>query len=234
MVFTLFTTATGLGVTTENEISWEQSVNTPLGSGMTLFAFVGGVDSQSPSITSAILSASEKSPTLPTQVFSTAVEVTGPGGSSFPSGWITYLHDPFVSITTTGTVTGTITEGFDEDVGRMQGMSAIISGASGSLDGATPYVSQNTQWPGFAISNTHLTAISGSLLLDMCISESSNHNDHVVGTNQNKFGDILFGGPKISTSFRQTTAPGSYELSRSGCGGPFAGVTLISLALENG
>ena len=229
----LLTIATGVGLTSENEISWNHAAETPVGSGTTLLVFVGGIDSQKPSVVSATLSGSEKSPTLPTQTLSTVIEATGAGGSSFPNGWITYVNNPFNTVTATGIVTGTVTVGFDETVGRMQGLSAIISGTSGAFDGVPVFTAQNTQWPGFAISHTHSTTAAGTLLVDLCISESSTHNDHIVGAGQTKFGDVLFGGPKISTSLEVTTTTGSYELSRSGCGGPFAGVSLISVALES-
>jgi hypothetical protein len=229
--FRLITTATGVsGITTSNKISWEQEAQQPLASGTMLLVFVGGVDSEKPSVSSVTLSNSPLSPGLETQVLSTAIEATGAGGSSFPSAWVGYLYEPFAS--GTSLVTGTITVEFDEDVGRMQGMSAIVSGTSGVFDGGAMSISQHTQLPDFGLAAEYLTRGNGSLLVDMCVSESSNHNGHFVGPNQNKFGDVFFSGPKLSTSFKQTGASGTYPVSRFDCGGPFAGVTLVTFALE--
>lgn len=232
MTFLVITTATGTtGVTTENQISWEQVVEAPLTSGTMLLAFVGGIDSQKPGLVSIVLSASEKSPSLPTVPLTTAIEVTGAGGSSFPSAWISYLNAPFELAT--GTVTGTITATFDEDVSRMQGMSAIVSGTNGLFDGSPMSITQHTQLPDFTISGSYTTSTPGSLLVDMCLSESSNHNGHDPGPDQNKFGDVFFSGPKFSTSYKQAAGAGDYTVLRSDCGGPFAGVTLVTLALES-
>jgi len=226
----IVTTATGVqDLSTENQISWEQVVDAPVGSGTMLLAFVGGVDSQRPSITSATLSGSAKSP-LPEVPLTTAIEVVGAGGSSFPSAWISYLGSPFASVT--GTVTGTITMTFDDEIGRFQGMSAIVSGTNGQLDSASS-ITQHTQPPGFDITNTHLTTTTGVVLVDMCISESSNHNDHIVGTGQERFGLVVFSGPMFSTSARPAGQDeGAFELVRSGSGGPFAVLNLIVCPLD--
>jgi len=227
--FLILTTATGtLSENTENQISWEQPVEAPLGDGTLLLAFVGGVDSQKPSLVSSTLSGTALSP-MPEVPLTTAIEVTGPGGSSFPVGWVTFRDEPFVNVT--GNVTGTITMTFDEDVGTMHGMSAIVSGTNGQLDGASS-ITQNTQVPGFSITNAQSTATTGTLLVDMCVSESSNHTDHIVGAGQTSFGDVLFSGPKLSTSLRSAGAGQVHEMVRSGCGGPFAGVTLVTVAME--
>jgi len=227
----IVTTATGVqDLSTENQISWEHVVDAPIGDGTILLAFVGGVDSERPSITSATLSGSAKSP-LPEVPLTTAIEVVGAGGSSFPSAWISYLGSPFASVT--GTVTGTITMAFDEDIGRFQGMSAIVSGTNGQLDSVSS-ITQHTQPPGFDITNTHLTTTTGVVLVDMCISESSNHNDHIVGAGQERFGIVPFSGPMFSTSARPSgQTGGAFELVGSGSGGPFAGATLVVLALES-
>jgi len=230
--FLLLATASGTtSVTTENQISWEQEMEVPLGSGTIILAFVGGIDSQTPVLLSTTISASEKSPSLPTVPLTTAVAVTGPGGSSFPSAWISYLYEPYPSIT--GTVTGTITAVFDEDIGRMQAVSAIISGTNGNLDGNPSFITQHTQLPEFTISGSHTTTTSGALLVDVCVSESSNHNRHIPGPGQVIFGDVLFNGPKISTSLKHAAGSGDYEILRSDCGGPFAGVTLAIISLES-
>jgi len=122
---------------------------------------------------------------------------------------------------------------FDDDIGRFQGMSAIVSGTNGLLDSAST-ITQHTQPPGFDLTNTHLTTTTGVVLVDMCISESSNHNDHIVGAGQERFGIVPFSGPMFSTSARPAGQDqGSFELVRSGAGGPFAGATLVVLALES-
>jgi hypothetical protein len=121
---------------------------------------------------------------------------------------------------------------FDDDIGRFQGMSAIVSGPNGQLDSAST-ITQHTQTPGFDITNTHLTSTAGALLVDMCVSESSNHNVHVVGAGQERFGIVPFSGPMFSTSFRQAGPAGAHDMARSGTGGPFAGATLVVLALES-
>ncbi len=228
MIATLITTATGIQEVNSLTISWEQEFEGPVQEGNTLIAFVGGVDTQKPTAVSATLSGAAVSP-LPAVPLTTAIEVTGAGGSSFPCAWIFTLPAPMPS---TGTVTGTLTVEFDEPVGRMNGMSAVISGANGTLDSGPTVIAQHTQLPDFSISGTHTITGTNSILIDMCMSESSNHQGHVMGANQNQFGSVFFTGPKYSTSFKDVPSPADIDMVRMDVGGPFAGVSLITIALE--
>jgi hypothetical protein len=192
---------------------------------------VGGIDSQHPSITNATFSGSGLSPFAGTPLVPAAAG-TGVGGSSYPCAWIFTLGAPVPSMT--GTVTGTIDITFDENVTRMIGMSTVISGVSGTFDGAPVHLAQNTQAEdGFTISGTYTTTGTNTVIVDICMSESSNHQAHYVETDQNKFGEILFSGPKYSLSYRDVPFPDSVGVVRSGVGGPFAGVSLTAIGLES-
>jgi hypothetical protein len=131
-----------------------------------------------------------------------------------------------------GVVTGTIYIEFNEVVNRMCGMSAIISGTSGAYDGPTNGIVQHTQLPDFFISSTHATSGTNSILVDVCMSEASNHQTHTLGAGQIDIGSIFFTGPKYSVSYKQAPVPGTGTMSRGGVGGPFAGVSLVILGLQ--
>jgi hypothetical protein len=93
---------------------------------------------------------------------------------------------------------------------------------------------QNTQVEdGFTISGTYTTTDTNTIVVDMCMSESSNHQTHAVPIDQSKFGEVLFSGPKYSLSYRDALFPGSVGVVRSGVGGPFAGVSLTTIGLES-
>ncbi len=229
MTAKLITTATGIQQTNSTTISWEQEFEGPVQAGNTLIAFVGGVDDERPQPVNATLSGTAVSP-LAAVPLTTAIIVVGAGGASFPCAWVFTLDSPMPSI---GTVTGTIDIEFNSHVGRMNAMSAVISGTSGTFDGSPSCIAQHTQLPDFAISGTYTTTGTNTIVVDMCMSESSNHQDHVVGQNQNQFGSVFFAGPKYSTSFKDVPLPGSIGMVRTEVGGPFAGVALITIALES-
>jgi uncharacterized membrane protein YgdD (TMEM256/DUF423 family) len=227
MPIELVTTATGLQASTESSLSWEISAVGPVNNNDTLLVFVGAVDSQKPSIGSAVFSGSALTP-IAAQAMTTVAEVTGPGGISFPCGFVFMLVDP---ITTAGTVTGTIVVNFNEDIGIMQGMAAIFSGTN-SLDVNATSITIPTQLPNFEVSKTQSTTASGSMLMDMCVSESSNHNDHDLGSGLNLFGNLFFSGPRMTTTYSGLESPATGTMSRLQAGGPFAGATLISFSLK--
>ncbi len=229
MTARLITTATGIQEVTSSRISWEQEFEGPVQTGNTLIAFVGGVDTGKPEPISATMSGAAVSP-LAEVPLTTAIVATGAGGSSFPSAWIFTLDSP---MPLAGTVTGTLTVEFDEPVGRMNAMSAVISGTSGTFDGSPGCIFQHTQHPDFSISGTYTTTGTNTILVDMCMSESSNHQDHDVGEDQFPFGSVFFTGPKYTTSFKDVPVPGDISMVRFDVGGPFAGVSLITLALES-
>jgi hypothetical protein len=231
MIANVLTTTTGIQQSTATGISWEHELEGPLRLGSTLIAFVGGIDSQKPAATTATFSGSGIAP-FPGTPLVPAAAGTGAGGSSYPCAWVFTLGAPVPSLT--GTVTGTITIGFDEDVGLMMGMSTVISGVSGTFDGAPVHFAQNTQVEdGFTISGTYTTTGTNTVVVDMCMSESSNHQLHYIGTDQNKFGEILFSGPKYSLSYRDVPFPDSVGVVRSGVGGSFAGTSLTTIGLES-
>jgi len=225
----IVTTATGIQEVTSSRISWEMEFPGPVLDGNTLIAFVGGVDTTKPEPTSATLSGAAVSP-LASVPLTTAIVHTGPGGSSFPCAWLFTLDEP---MPLAGTVTGTLTVEFDEPVGRMNAMSAVVSGTSGTFDGPPSCIVQHTQLPDFAISGTYTTTGTNTILIDMCMSEGSNHQDHDVGEDQFPFGSVFFSGPKYTTSFKDVPLPGDIGMVRTNVGGPFAGVSLVTIALES-
>jgi hypothetical protein len=228
MTASIVTTATGLAYANTSSIVWQHEMEGPIGPGHALVAFVGGVDSQKPDPISATLSGTGVSP-ISEQALSTAVTVNGTGHGHFPCGWIFTLGAPVIP---SGVVTGTITIEFDERVGRIAGMSAIISGTNGTIDNYPQSISQHTQHPEFVISGTYTTTGTNTVLVDMCMSESSNHQNHVV-SGQTLFGDVFFSGPKYTLTYLDAPAPGTFVLSREEVGGPFAGVSLIIIGLES-
>jgi hypothetical protein len=229
MIVGITTTATGIETTNSATISWEQEFDSPVSGGNTLLVFVGGIDSQTPQPLTATMSGSGVSPREVVPL-TTAVSLTGPGGSSFPCAWLFTLDSPMPAA---GTVTGTIDITFDEPVGRMNGMSAVLTGtAGGGLVGAPNSIAQHTQLPDFIISGTETNIPGGSIVVDMCMSESSNRNTHLVGINQNKFGNVFFTGPTYSTSFKEILVTGDVEMTRTGVGGPFAGVSLTTVVFS--
>ena len=229
MTARLITTATGTQRTNASSISWEQEMEGPVGAGNVLLAFVGGVDSQKPDPVSATMSGTAVSPMAEVPL-TTAMVANGAGHGTFPCGWVFLLNSPTVPA---GTVTGTITVEFDEQVGRMQSMSAIISGTSGNFDGAPQIIFQHTQPPDFLISGTHTTTGTNTILIDMCMSESSNHQIHDLGEDQFPFGSVFFSGPKYTISYKDAPTPGNLAMVRMNVGGPFAGVSLITIGLES-
>lgn len=228
MTARIITTATGVQQTNSTTISWEQEMEGPVGPGNVLIAFVGGVDSQKPEPISVTMSGTAKSPIAEVPL-TTVVVANGAGHGTFPCGWVFALNAPIVPA---GTVTGTIEVEFDEQVGRMNGMSAIVSGTTGTFDGSAECQFQHTQVPDFSISNSYTTTGTNSILIDMVMSESSNHQGHEFGDDQFPFGSVFFSGPKYSISYKDAPTPGSLDMVRTQVGGPFAGVTLITIALE--
>ncbi len=222
------TTATGVQEFTSSRISWEMEFPGTALDGHVLLAFVGGVDSGTPQPTSATMSGSGASP-LAEAPLTTAIIVTGAGGSSFPCAWVFTLANP---MPLAGTATGTLTVEFDEIVGSMNAMSAVISGTNGTLDGIAS-ISQHTQLPDFSISGTHTTTGTNTIVVDMCMSEGSNHQGHDMGENQFPFGSVFFSGPAYSTSFKDVPIAGDVGMVRTDVGGPFAGVALITIGLES-
>jgi hypothetical protein len=200
----------------------------PLTAKQTLVVVVAGVDSQKAIPIVATISGSAKSPFAAVPL-TTATSFTGPGGHSFPCVWMMTRHAP---IPIAGTVTGTIYVEFSEIVNRMCGMSAIISGTSGNYDGAAGGIAQHTDLPNFFLSSAHTTTGTNSVLVDVCMSEASNHQTHTLGASQTDVGNVFFTGPKYSVSLKQAPTPGTGTMSRADVGGPFAGVSLVILGLQ--
>lgn len=228
MSASITTVATGIQSVNRTSLSWEMVTEGPLTNGHTLIVAVGGVDSQKSIPTIATISGSAKSPFAAVPL-TTATSFTGPGGHSFPCVWMMTRYSP---IPIAGVVTGTIYVEFNEVVNRMCGMSAIISGTSGTYDGPANGIAQHTDLPDFFISSTHTTTGTNSVLVDVCMSEASNHQSHTLGAGQTDIGSIFFTGPKFSVSFKHAPTPGTGTMSRSEAGGPFAGVSLVILGLE--
>ncbi len=227
----LETTATGIPVFTESSLSWEHFLEGPLGDGRELMVFIGAIDSQSPSIISATLSGTALTPAA-SQDFTEIASAVGPGGQAFPTAYILGLADPVVA---TGTITGTITVEFDETVSNMNGISAYFI----NVDTADPFtstvegVTTNPIHPNFDIAVDFTSTVSGHVVIDLCVAQSSNHNDHTPGIDQIKFADFNMNGPRFTATRKTITASGTTEITRSGVGGEFAGVSLIAVELNN-
>lgn len=174
-----------------------------------LIAGIGFVDAQRPDVLSVTYSG-----TPMTLLASTA----GPGGSPFPHGYIFYLASPTH-------VSGTIDVTFDEYVTTCNGFSVGLAGVSGTVFAGYGGLASHTQYPDFDIS-LGITSPASGILLDLCLSQSSNHNEHVVGSGQSQIAEVFFNGPKISASWRIVSAGNDYTMSRLQAGGPHAGVSL--------
>ncbi len=228
MTIKLITTATGLQLATESTISWEHPMVGPVNGGAVLLALIGAVDSEVPNPVLAVFSGTALTP-LDAVPMATVANINGIGGQSFPCGFIFAAVNP---VSVTGTVTGTITIAFDQEVGTMQGMSVVFSGGDGTFDNGLVHQTINTDLPDFDITNPFTTTATGSLVVDMCISESSNHNNHKVPSAQMKFADLSFSGPRVTATYSGIADISTIEMGRLEAGGPFAGVTLITFALK--
>lgn len=179
-----------------------------------LIAGIGFVDAQRPDILSVTYSGTP---------MSMLASTVGPGGSSFPYGYIFYLASP-------AHVSGTIDVTFDEYVTTTNGFSVGLAGVSGTVFTGYGGLASHTQYPDFDISLGISSPASG-ILLDLCMSQSSNHNEHVVGSGQSPIAEVFFNGPKISASWRVVSSGVEYTMSRLQAGGPHAGVSLTAVFL---
>jgi len=214
MTISVLAVSTGTAGLKQQEFSWVH--NAPAtGTSDFLLACVGAVDHGRPNVVSATYSG------IP---MTTIASTVGAGGDPFPYGYMFYLASP------PGT-SGTIQIVFDEYVSTINGASLALAGVSGTPHvgfGASP---ANTQWPDFDISVDFLTPASGAIF-DLCMSQSSNHNIHVVGSGQTKLADVFLNGPRFSTSYRLVSSGGMYTMSRLQSGGPHAGSSLTAAFLK--
>jgi len=219
----LITTATGVQVRRETELRWIHFMEGT--NDAALVAVVAGLDSESPRVTSATFSGA----TL--QNMDLVATTVGVGGQSFPNAYVFVLGDPLPS----GTVSGIVTIQFDEVVSLMNGVSALFGG----VDDGNPTVggSQskviNTEPPGFDIDQLFTTITTGSVVLDVCFAESSNHNIHAAGPDQTKFADVQFNGPRFTATYQSVPTMTGIVMTRSGVGGPYAAVSYTLMALRS-
>lgn len=209
----IITVTTGTVSLKTKSLSW---MHLPPASGLVDFiiACVGFIDAQQPEIVSATYADAPMS-----RIASTA----GPGGDPFPHAQIFYLDDPLVQ-------SGTISIVFDEYVTTTNGVSLGLAGVSGTVFAGYGGLAHHTQYPDFDISLTVTSPASG-ILLDMCLSQSSNHNEHVLGSGQQAAAEVFFNGPKLSTSWRIVSSGIEYTMSRLQAGGPYAAVSLTGAFL---
>lgn len=222
MVF-LTTTATGVQVRRETELRWihfmEGTNNT------VLIAVVAALDSENPQVTSATFSGAA------VQNLDLVATSVGAGGDSYPNTYVFVLGNPLTS----GTVSGIINVQFDEVVSLMNGISAIFGGvdAGNPTVGGSQSIVLNTDPPDFDVSQNFTTLTTGSVVLDVCFAESSNHNIHSAGPDQITFGDYQFNGPRFTATYRLVPTITGITMTRSGVGGPYAGVSHALLALRS-
>lgn len=189
-----------------------------------LFGFVGMVDAERPNFHSAKLTVTSNF----SQDVDLVAESVGPGGSPFPAGFIVALKNPAAT-------SGTLRIEFDEPVAVMNGVGLVYSGLNTSSD-FIPHVGPaiNTQLPYFRIEDNTLTVPSGNLVVDMCMSESSNHTSHVVPSGA--VSEVIVSSEvsmhKFSLAHQVSSSGGPVLLEREDVGGPFAGVTLTAVSIE--
>ena len=193
----------------------------PISGTEVMFACIGMVDAGRPNFVAAEYRVNE----LSAEPLDLIVAHKGAGGNSFPAAFITALKNP-------STATGTINVDFDEGVAAMNGIGLVFTGldtASGTF-GSQIGPSINTQLPNFRIEDSFITS-SGNLVLDLCVSESSNHTEHLLssGTVANKFGEFSIGTNKFSVVWQVASSGGPLLIEREDCGGPFAGVSLTTV-----
>jgi hypothetical protein len=201
-------------------------IGIPVSGTEVMFGFIGMVDAERPNFHSAKFTV--------TSAFSQPMELVaqtiGPGGSPFPAGFIVALKNPVAT-------SGTLRVEFDETVAVMNGIGLVYSGLNTASD-IIPHTGPRTnpQPPDFTISGT-MTVPSGSLVIDMCMTESSNHTTHVVTrpwTNPTYSGiaATAVSMHKFSLANQIASIDGPVFLTREDVGGPFAGATITAVAIE--
>lgn len=215
-------TASGFGesVTNQSQISLDL-IGVPVSGTEVLFAFVGMTDAGRPNFSSAEYGVTGFS----TQPLELVVDHKGAGGNSFPAAFIVALKDPSAT-------SGTLSINFDESVAAMNAIALVFSGLDSAFGN---YGSQlgsviNPQLPDFRIEDTYVAA-SGNLVLDLCVTESSNHTLHLLssGSDANKVGDFSIGTGKFSVVWQLASSGGPRVIERDNCGGPFAGASLTTV-----
>lgn len=188
-----------------------------------LFGFVGMVDGERPNFHSAKLTVTS----VFSQPMSLVAQSVGPGGSPFPAGFIVALKNPAAT-------SGTMRIEFDENVAVMNGLGLVFSG----LDTASSFIPHtgpaiNTQPPNFRIEDETFVVPSGNLVIDMCMSQSSNHTTHVLpsGSLSTLIDSAAVSMHKFSLAQQLATSGGPVLLEREDAGGPFAGVTLTAVSI---
>lgn len=191
-----------------------------------MFGFIGMVDAERPNFHSATFTVNAGF----SQPMELVAQNIGPGGSPFPAGFIVALKNPVAT-------SGTLRVEFDETVAVMNGIGLVYSGLNTASD-IIPHTGTRTnpQPPNFVISGT-MTVPSGNLVIDMIMSESSNHTAHVVTrpwTNPTYSGiaEAAVSMHKFSLADQIASVDGPVFLTREDVGGPFAGATITAVAIE--
>lgn len=190
-----------------------------------LFGFIGMVDAERPNFHSARFTINSSL----SQPVELVAQTVGPGGSPFPAGFIVALKNPIAT-------SGTLRVEFDETVAVMNGIGLVYSGLNTSSD-FTPHTGPviNPQTPDYNITSSGSYVVpSGHLVLDMCMSESSNHIVHEVPdwSPATRVAATAVSMHKFSLASQITTSGGPVTLEREDVGGPFAGASLTAVAIE--
>lgn len=200
-------------VFTESQIFWQHLSNPnslpagpPTGSGITILAFVGTIDSERVTASSATYSGGPVS-----QPMTLLHETTG-AGSAYPAGHIFILTDP----TFTGTLgTGNITVEMDQVAGNINAMSVVVTGvdtfAGPTIGTPTSFFESNLTAGGgidaTAISGTIITDPAfDALIMDFVVAQGGIPDDHTPGIDQTLADDALelnkAGSAKLSVSHK--------------------------------
>ena len=191
-----------------------------------MFGFIGMVDAQRPNFHSAKFTVNESL----SQSMELVAQNVGPGGSPFPAGFIVALKNPVAT-------SGTLRVEFDEPVAVMNGIGLVYSGLNTASD-IIPHTGtrSNPQSPNFIIEDNTFVVSSGNLVIDMCMTESSNHTAHIVSTGTNStysgVAEAAVSMHKFSLADQIASVDGPVFLTREDVGGPFAGATITAVSIE--
>jgi hypothetical protein len=201
-------------------------ISIPVSGTEIMFGFIGMVDAERPNFHSAKFTVNAGF----SQPMELVAQNIGPGGSPFPAGFIVALKNPVAT-------SGTLRVEFDETVAVMNGIGLVYSGLNTASDiKSHTGTRSNPQPPDFVIEDNTFVVSSGNLVIDMCMTESSNHTAHVVLTGTNPtysgVGSAAVSMHKFSLADQIASIDGPVFLTREDVGGPFAGATVTAVAIE--
>lgn len=182
-----------------------------------LLVFVAAVDDDRPNISGGDYAG---------QALQLISQTVGPGGDSFPYGFIFGLYEPVAP-------SGIITVNFDAPVGTANGYSVGLQGVTGTLNQGIGGLAINPQLNDDFLISQPFTVTHSGVLFDLCVTQSSNHTRHLPGTFQTKIADVPLLGSKFSVSYRPVNSGTEVvTMRRTDCGGPFAAASLTLAQIE--